>query len=146
MKTAPNLVLAIITGFVVIVAIVAAIFASRDMAPDWPDDSPEAAVQTYVQAVIDQDYAQAIAHLDPSLECTPEDFVQSYYPQDTAMSLLKAHIGPDEATVSVEFGSYSETFTDPFIGQEQFELIPDDTDGWLITGTPWPIYSCAGTL
>lgn len=146
MKTAPNLVLAIITGFVVIVAIVAAIFASRDMAPDWPDDSPEAVVQAYVQAVIDQDYAQAITHLHPSLECTPEDLEQSYYPQDTAMSLLKAHIGPEDATVSVEFGSYSEAFTDPFIGQEQFELIPDDTGGWLITGTPWPIYSCAGTL
>lgn len=145
MKSAPNLVLAIITGFVVIVAIVAAVFASRDMTPDWPDDSPEAVVQTYVQAVIDQEYEQAITHLDPSMGCTSEDFAQAYYPQDTAMSLLQAHIGPDEATVTVEFGSYSEAFSDPFIGREQFELIPRETGGWLITGTPWPIYSCVGT-
>lgn len=145
MKSAPNLVLAIITGVVVIVAILSAIFASRDTGPDWPDDSPESVVQTYVQAVIDQNYAQAITHLDPDLACTPEDFAQAYYPQDTAMSLLQAHIGPDNATVAVEFGSYSEAFSDPFIGREQFELIPHETDGWLITGSPWPLYSCAGT-
>ena len=145
MKSVPNIVLAIITGLVVILAIVAAIFASRDTAPDWPDDSPEAVVQSYAQAVVDQDFDRAITLLDPELECTPEHFAQSYYPQDTAISLLQAHIGVDKATVTVELGSYGEPFFDPFIGQEHFELIPDDS-GWLITGTPWPVYGCAGIL
>lgn len=146
MKSAPNLVLAIITGSVVIVAVAAAFFAARDTAPAWPADSPEAVVQAYVHAVTEQDYPRAITYLDPSLNCTPEDFVQAYYPQDIAMSLVQAQIGPDDATVIVEFGNYTDPFFDPFIDQEHFDLIPDETGGWLITGPPWPIYSCAGTL
>src|SRR5690625_6605130 len=99
MRSLPNIVLAIITGLVVILAIAAGIFAARDTAPKWPAGSPEAVVQTYAQAVIDQDYARALAQLDPALGCTPEDFAQAYYPQDTAISLLQTHIGPDNATV-----------------------------------------------
>ena len=145
MRSLPNIVLAIITGLVVILAIAAGIFAARDTAPKWPAGSPDAVVQTYAQAVIDQDYARALAQLDPALGCTPEDFAQAYYPQDTAISLLQTHIGPDNATVTVELGSYGEPFFDPFIGQEHFELVPADS-GWLISGTPWPVYGCTGAL
>ncbi len=144
MRTAPNLVLATIAGFVVIVAIGAAIFASRNTAPNWPADTPEAVVQEYVLAVIDQDYATAVAQLDPSLECSPEHFIQAYYPQDTAIGLVQAHISQHEATVTVEFGNYGEPFLDPFIGQERFELVLTDQQ-WRIAGAPWPVYECAGT-
>lgn len=144
MKSAPNLVLAIITGFVVVLAILAAIFASRDTTPEWPADSPEAVVQDYVQAVLDQDYDTAITMVDPNLNCTTEDYTQSYYPQDTAIALVQAHISQHEATVTVEFGSYNEPFFEPFIGQEQFELTPTDAGQWHITGNPWPVYQCAG--
>ena len=146
MRSAPNLVLAIITGFVVIVAVVAAIFAARDTAPNWPADSPEAVVQDYVQAIIDQNYADAITHLDPALECTTDHFVQAYYPQDTSIALVQAHITQNQATVTVELGSYSEPFFDPFIGQERFELVTTADDTWQITGAPWPVYDCVGTL
>lgn len=142
MKSTPNIVLAIITGVIVILAIIAAIFAMRDREPNWPDDSPEAAVQAYVQAVVAEDLDAAIEKLDPELECTPEDLRNLYYPQDTAIALLQAHVQPDSATVAVEIGNYGDPFLDPFVNEERFELIPDANEGWLITGNPWPVYDC----
>lgn len=145
MKQAPNVVLAIITGLIVIVAIVAAIFANRDETTRWPPDSPEATVQSYVQAVVDQNYPAAIRHLDPALACNVSHFEQSFYPQDTAISLFQANVSEDTATVTVEIGSYGEPFFDTFVHQEQFELMRTD-NGWIITGSPWPVYICAGML
>lgn len=145
MKQLPNIVLATITGIIVIVAIIAAVFASRDHITQWPPDSPEATVQTYVQAVVDQDYAAALRRMDPTLACSVEHFDQSYYPQDTAISLFQAETQADRATVTVEIGSYGDPLFDTFVHQEQFELIQGET-GWLITGSPWPVYICAGEL
>ena len=140
-----NVVLAVIKGLIVMLAIAAAIFASRDQTTTWPPDSPEATVQHYVQAVIDQNYPAALRHLDPDLACNVVHFEQSYYPQDTAISLFAANITDDHATVDVEIGSYGEPFFDTFVHQEQFELIRTETD-WIITGSPWPVYICAGML
>lgn len=145
MKSVPNLVLASITALIVVLAVAAGIFASRDTVPSWPADSPEAVVQAYAEAVSEADYAAAIELLDPLMECKPENFARSYYPQDTTIALLQSHIGPDRATVTVEIGTYGEAFFEPFMGQEQFELIADD-GGWLITGAPWPVYGCGGIL
>lgn len=145
MKQVPNIVLAVITGLIVIVAVIAAIYASRDEVTQWPPDSPEATVQNYVQAVVDQNYPAALRHLDPALACNVSHFEQSYYPQDTAISLFQAHITEDRATVDVEIGSYGEPFFDTFVHQEQFELMQTET-GWVITGSPWPVYICSGLL
>ncbi len=145
MKQVSNIVLVVITGLIVIVAIIAAVFASRDEATRWPPDSPEATVQNYVQAVVDQNYPTALRHLDPALACTVSHFEQSYYPQDTAISFFQAHITQDRATVDVEIGSYGEPFFDTFVHQEQFELMQTET-GWVITGSPWPVYICSGLL
>lgn len=145
MKQVSNVVLAIITGLIVIVAIFAAIFANRDETARWAPDSPEATVQAYVQAVVDQDYPAALRHLDPALACNVSYFEQSYYPQDTAISFFQANVDGDRATVAVEIGSYDEPFFDTFVHQEQFDLLQTDT-GWMITGSPWPVYICAGML
>lgn len=145
MKQASNIVLAIITGLIVVLAVVAAVLANRDNAAQWPPDSPEAAVQNYVRAVVDQDYPTALRYVDPGLACNVAHFEMSYYPQDTAISLFQAHITGDEATVHVEIGSYGEPFFDTFVHQEQFDLI-DTPEGWQITGSPWPVYVCDGYL
>lgn len=145
MKQVPNIVLAVITGLIVILAVVAALIAGRDQTSQWPPDSPEAAVQNYVQAVVDQNYPVALRHLDPALACNVTHFEQSYYPQDNAISLFQASITADEATVLVEIGSYGEPFFDAFVHQEQFDLI-NTPDGWLVTGSPWPVYICGGYL
>ena len=88
----------------------------------------------------------AVAQLDPDLACTTEDFIQAYYPQDTSIALVQAHVSQHEATVTVEFGNYNEPFFDPFIGQERFELSATEAGQWHITEAPWPVYDCAGTL
>src|SRR5690625_2584129 len=145
MKQLANIVLATITGLNVIAAIIAARVASRDHSTQWPPDAAETTVHTYVQAVVDQDYAAARRTMVPALACSVEHFDQSNYPQATAISLFQAATQADRATVTVEIGSYGDLLFDTFVHQEQFELIQGET-GWLITGSPWPVYICAGEL
>ena len=96
MKQVSNVVLAVITGLIVIVAILAAIFANRDQTARWAPDSPEATVQNYVQAVTTKTIRPPYATRSrPGLQCEPLE--QSYYPQDTAIS-PSSNIDGDRAT------------------------------------------------
>src|SRR5699024_7008508 len=128
-----------------IVAIIAAVFASRDHTTQWPPDSPEATVQTYVQAVVDQDYAAALRSMDPTVPCSVEHFDQSYYPQDTAISLFQAETQADRSTVTVEIGSYCDPLSATCVHDVQCYLIQWETGG-LITDSRLPVFICAGEL
>lgn len=144
MRLRPNIVLAVITGTVVMLAVVAAVFSLRQQSPIWDSDSPEGVVQRYAEAIVDADYARAAQLLDPDLGCTEQDFEQSYYPQSTAISIPDSQGAADQVSVTVNITSYGDPFFDRYTQGETFELLRSDSQ-WLITGNPWPVYDCVGT-
>lgn len=123
------------------------IYAAVVRAPATLDPgTPEGVVQSYLQAVFDEDYSQAREYLAPALarRCTVADFRDSWVPPSMAASLDGTREVDDGVEVDVRLrqvqgpdplggGGYEQT--------ETFELI--DVDGlWRITGRPWPVDVC----
>ncbi|MGI5950549.1 MAG: hypothetical protein ACOX61_01690 [Brooklawnia sp.] len=140
MKTRPNVVLAAVTGLVIVLAIVAGVLATRREPPKLDEATPEGTVQLFVLAVIDGDDAAAVARLDPELGC--EAPLETYRPSRVSMSVVSSRTTGQQAQVVLEISEYSEGgFLESWSHRESYELVSQGS-GWLITGNPWPVYSC----
>lgn len=110
----------------------------------YPPGSPEAAVQAYVQALLDGDEDAAAAWLDPATDCEAGDLAEAHVPDDVRVTLRHAEIDGDVA--EVEIGVTVTSGRGPFDTYEyedhhRFELARSG-EGWLITNRPWPWASC----
>ena len=139
MRGRPTIVLAIVAALVVLLAVVAAVVSAGRESPPLDATTPGDVVQLYVSTLFDGDVAGAVKYLDPELGCA--DPVPEAYLSDVSwISVLKSTMQDDTAEVDlrVEEGSgldgtwsHTEIFT-----------LRRDSGTWLITGEPWPIYSC----
>lgn len=141
MDIRPNIVLAVVTAAIVALALTAAILSLRQPASAGDPSTPQGVVQSYAKAVVEQNYATAVALLDPSLQCTRGHFLTSYVPGNTALMLLETTDTTDPASVTVEISSYGDALAGSTSHQEVFELRPFE-ETWRITGAPWPVYDC----
>lgn len=140
MKSRPNLVLAVVTAVVVVLAVVAWAVSANRTPPPLEPGSPEATVQAYLRAVGDGDDEAVVALLAPELGCSAP--LTNPYEQGVQSSVLvTSRISGDTATVVFEITEYGDTPLDNWSHRESFDLVRGDS-GWLIGGNPWPVFGC----
>jgi alkylation response protein AidB-like acyl-CoA dehydrogenase len=142
MNTRANRVLAIAVGALLLLAVVAALVSVQRPPVQFDAGTPEATVQTYVEAILDGDVEAAAGLLDPESGCTVEDLERSEFQEPARVVVSNSSAQDETARVMVDL-VYSDG---PFAGQEYasnetFRLVRAD-GSWLITGEPWPAYYC----
>lgn len=127
----------------VVLAVIGGVVAALRPPPSYPPDSPEAVLQSYLEDVLTGDLGSAATYLDPEGECTLEDLEDSRTNRDTDRIVLRdARTSGDTATVRVDL--VQETgglFSDSWTNEQRFTLRSTD-EGWVLTGQPWPMFSC----
>ena len=133
-------------GLVALVAVAAIVVALRSPASFEPG-TPEAVVQEYVNAVLDEDSEAAFALLTPNAQrrCQLEDLEDRYVRgEQSRIVLVDSEITEDTATVELEFNAASGD--SPFdIYQYSFEQrfkLRDVEGEWRIASSQWPFYRC----
>ncbi len=131
-----------------------AIMAGRSPA-SYPEGSPEAALQAFITAVLDNDDEVVVELLtdENQLPCRTEIDDENLYGRrwsenDVRAALDDIEIDGNEATAVVQFRNGGDD--DPFGGSSwdydrRFELL-DTADGWRIDRAEWPysLERCTG--
>ncbi len=139
MRNRPAAVLGAVAVLVVTLAVVAALVSANRDRPDLDPATPEGVVQLYVSALFDDSVAAAVEYLDPALGCS--DPLPEVYTSDVArVAVASSRISGDTATVDLRIEEGSQ-LGGGWSHRETFRLRRDG-ETWLITGNPWPIYSC----
>jgi len=135
------MVLAAFVGVLVVAALVTVLVASRHPAQLEPG-TPEAAVQGYLEAVVDRDSDAAVQMLAPGSECTVEDFDNAYTGEDVHVSLREVRVLGETARVDVIITTGSGEIIPTKWSERQTFRLRRTGDEWLLSGTPWPVFEC----
>lgn len=133
-------------GAVVLVALIAGAVAGAMRDPLQLDaDSPEGAVQRYVQTVIDRDLDEAAGFMSEDLreECRQE-LVAAWVPENLTVTLEDVERGEGSATVVLEM---RETRNGVLMGPSEFSFeqrfrLEQSGGAWVISEPPWPVQYC----
>lgn len=138
-----GLVLAVCVGVLVLLAVVAGVVAATRPGPQLPAGSPEATVQDYLQRVQDHDLEGAAQLLDPDGDCGEDDLELSSPTPEVRAVLRSTSTDADGARVRVDLvqGGDGPFGGDGWTDEQTFDLVRH-ADGWVLTGVPWPLYSC----
>lgn len=141
MKARPNLVLAVVVGVVAVLVVVAAVLASTRTSHPADPATPEGTVQLFVTAVLDRDDAAAVALLDPSLGCSVPLPDRGMSGRRVTFAVAGTRVLGERASVEIDITEYGSGPFDSWSHRESYSLV---TAGgrWLITGEPWPLYTC----
>jgi hypothetical protein len=138
--------LLVAVAVLVLLAVGAGVFAAVRPGAQLAQGSPEATVRDYVAALYDQDPARAAAQLDPQGRCDEADLRGVYLDGQARVVLRDSTTEGDTARVRVDL---VHSGGGPFGGVEATEPATFDLrhtgDGWVITGEPWPTFSCGTT-
>lgn len=131
-----------------------AIVAGRSPA-SYPEGSPEAALQAFVTAVLDNDEDAVLALLtdEHRSRCRTEIDDESVYGRrwsegDVRAELESIEVREERATAIVQFRNLDSD--DPFGGsswdRDHRFTLRDTEDGWLVDGAQWPysLERCTG--
>jgi hypothetical protein len=131
-----------IIALIALIAVAALVFiASRGDTTKFEPGSPEATVQSFLQAMVDRDNDGALSFFEPGTQCDSSDLDRQYISPDLTVDLIETSINGDRAQVKIRtryssgdlFGGWS----------EDHSISLKKIDGeWLISGTPWPLYEC----
>jgi len=133
----------LILGLIVVLIAALVFIASRGGSSRFDAGSPEATVQSYLQAMVDRDNDRALSYFEPGTKCDSSDLDRQYLSPDLTADLLDSSITADRAQVKIRiryadndlFGGWSE---DHSIGLTRISGM------WKITGVPWPLFECEG--
>lgn len=132
-----------ITAGIIVLLVAVSITVAISQPAEFEPGSPEAVVQSYIQAVLDGDGEAAWNLLTPDLQrrCSPADLDDHYGRGGSrTVVLIETDIDGDIARVDLEFTtSYGD---DPFdvseyTNREQARLRLVDNE-WRISMAPWP--------
>lgn len=140
-RNLPLLIVLAVSALVVIVSLIA-VFTRSAPAPLDPN-SPEGVVQTYMQAVIDDDLTAARALLTAELRENCQTS-QPSPPTGVRITHVRTIERTDEATVTVDIGSPGGGGLfgpSDYVSRESFELARTD-EGWRIAVAPWQFETC----
>lgn len=133
-----------ILAVIALIAVTALVFiASRSDTTQFESGSPEATVQSYLQAMVDRDNDRALSYFASDTKCDSSDLDRQYVSPDLTVDLMDSKVTADRAQVKIRirysnddlFGGWSEDHT---IGLSRI------AGTWKITGIPWPLYECDG--
>ena len=107
-------------------------------------NTPEGAVQNYLQAIADRDYEGAfnLIHPDWTEGCTSADLAASA-PQNSfsaAISDTETEQNNAFVTVTMREGATSGPFDAGLSTYPEFFELENTTGQWLLTGYPWPYF------
>jgi hypothetical protein len=142
MRASPNRILiAIVVAFALIGSGAGILLSSQDVKKLSPS-SPEAVVQSFLEAVFDDRNDEAAALLVKESKCEVEDLDRSYVPESKRVNLTSSKItsGTARVKVSVEV-SNGDPFNSYFKESHTYRLRLDG-GSWKIEGIPWPLYDC----
>ena len=113
-----------------------------------PADTPEGAVQQYLQALVDDDYAEAFAYVSETLQdCTLQHFIQITEfrrERDFSATLGRTTSIDDITLVTVKITEPS--FDIPFgRGENSFDTVftlAEEEGQWRFSEPPWPMAWC----
>lgn len=145
MGTRANRILAAAVAGLLVIAVVAVVVSATRPRAQFEEGSPEAAVQSYLEAVWAGDGQGALEHLEPDTGCTATDLEQGYVDDRARVVLRDSRRDGDTAVIEVEL---VRSGGGPFGGDEWSETetfrLVEGAAGWLITGSPWPAFGCTG--
>jgi len=96
-------------------------------------------VQLFLRAVFEGDDEEVVALLDPALGCSAP--LEIYVGDAARVGVVSVAVRGDTATVVVEITEQSGVgVLDSWTHRESYRLTRDGD--WLITGDPWPVFSC----
>lgn len=135
--------LALAVAVLVVLAIGAGVLASLRQGPEVAAGSPEATVRDYVAALYERDPAGAAAQLDPDGGCDEGDLRDVYLDEQARVVLRESSTEGESARVRVDL---VHSAGGPIGGGESREPVTFELrragDRWVITGEPWPTFSC----
>lgn len=140
MSTRPNLVLAIVTAGVVLLAVVAGLLSATRDAPKPDPATADGVAQLFVLAAIEGDDDVASGYLAPSVGCTPP-FLERSRPEAISMYVASSSVTGDRATVQIDITEMDGGMYGSYTHRESFHL-ERDGGSWLLTEIPWPVYYC----
>jgi hypothetical protein len=132
-----------VVAALVVAALTVALLTDDD-ADDFPEGSPEDALQRYLLALEDEDYETAYGYLsdDVQARCTLQEFLR-YAPQtevrDSELVLEDSRTFDDTALISASVRVYetgSPFETDEYSYERIFELARED-GAWRLSGGEW---------
>jgi hypothetical protein len=126
------------TVAVVVVIALVAVGLSREPAELDPD-SPEGAVQAYIQALSAGDFDEAATYWATD-GCLPPSNVPTAGAPDVSASLVSVDDNDRQATVVVRL---TENSTDPLSGLYEYEewfMLVNEDGAWKISQPSWPYY------
>lgn len=142
MRKRPEVVLAGLVGAILLLAVLAVVLASGRGTVEYPQSSPERALQSYLQAVIKGDTVAAYSYISEESECTQTDMDNAYVNDVSRVDIDSVSTSGDRSTIRVrlEFNNGS-VFDDTYSEEQRFSLVRE-SGAWKITGGAWPMYSC----
>ncbi|HLS44007.1 MAG TPA: hypothetical protein VK045_01100 [Ornithinicoccus sp.] len=143
MNASANRVLAVAVGLLVLLAVVAAIVSAQRSPAAFGAGTPEATVQTYLQAVLDGDAETAAGQLATEVGCTVEDFRRADQPDPQRVVLGRSVVHEATAQVAVELVYGGPLGGDAWSERITFPLVRSG-DAWLIDSVAWPYLGCDG--
>lgn len=140
--TRSGIVLGIIVAAIVVIVAVALVLALRGPEQLEPG-TPEATVQGYLQAVIDEDPTAVAGFLTADLakRCASDLDQVRFHPDSFKAVIADTRPSRDQMFITVEIteGSGASVFSDSYTFDEI--LVLEKTSGtWSIAEVPWPIY------
>lgn len=144
MNTRANQVLGIAVGLLVLLAVVAGVISTQQSPRTFEPGTPEATVQTYLQAVLDQDVQTALAQLGSGVGCTVDDFVHGGHSEPDRVVITESSVGESSAQIHVDLVYGGGLFGDD--GWSEQVTFPLERSGevWVISTMVWPYYGCEG--
>ncbi len=136
-----NRFLALVVGVITAIALVVVTVANKP-ATQLDRGKPEGAVQEYLTDVIAGDFDAAIKWVDPAGSCKIADLDASYFAKDVRISLVNTTETSTGAVVKVSIETPNGAPMGGYYSEEHVIRLTKTASGWLITGIPWPMYSC----
>lgn len=145
MSSRPNRVLAIVVGVVVVLALVVAVLSANRPVAAYDEGTPEGVVQSYLTAVLKGDNDQAATYFAPASACDVSDLDRASVADSAQVYLVDTEVDGDSARVQVQLvmGGGGPFDTSEYSEDQAFRLTRS-TEGWRLTGTPWPLWDCEG--
>lgn len=135
-------------GILIVVAIIATALLGGSDVTSYPPGTPEAAAQTYLQALFAADYEVAHGLLTPQLEaqCEAHDLRFDRESDMDRAVFDEVRVRGDTAVIDVSL-RWMEYSPDPLVPLPSNEidsrLVLERIDGeWRIASADWPLFSC----